>query len=239
MLFPEPKPDILPLGINIPRRLPDIPRRGIRSAEIDSDVGFQVPFQATHIAPVQDAILHRREQLLEVRAAKVRARLELREGIDVRADAVEVDVGGGVEVEALGEVGVDAEELGRGRRRRVGGFGALGFEAGEEGLEPFEGGGVFADPDELDAAETARRVGGRTEVPDVFEDGRPGSDANASADEDSDFVVEDVFGGGTVRAVDADGGHFLPVLQGHFVHAHRVEGVVFFGLGGACAQGIP
>ena len=73
-------------------------------------------------------------------------------------------------------------------------------------------------------------------MPDVFEDGRPRRDADAGADQDGDLVVEDVFGGGTVRPVDADRGHGLAVCKRDFVHAHRVEGIVFFCLGGARAE---
>lgn len=86
-------------------------------------------------------------------------------------------------------------------------------------MEPFEARRVLADPDEFDAAEAARGVGGCAQVPDVFEDAGPGGDADARADEDGDFVVEDVFGGGAVRAVDADRRHGLVVLQRDLVDA--------------------
>jgi len=131
---------------------------------------------------------------------------------------------------------VDAEELRR--TLRVGCGGGLGFEAGEQRLEPFEGGGVLADPDELDAAQPGGRVGPAAQVPDAFENGGPGRDADAGADEDGDLVVEDVFGGGAVGAVDAQARHGLPVLQRDLVHTHGVEGVVVFGLGGPGAEGV-
>lgn len=75
-------------------------------------------------------------------------------------------------------------------------------------------------------------------MPDVLEDGGPGSDADAGADEDGDFVVEDVLGGGAVGPVDTEGGHFLAVLQGDFVHAEGVEAFEVFGLRGAAAEGV-
>jgi len=89
-------------------------------------------------------------------------------------------------------------------------------------LEPFEGAGVFADPDEFYSSQSSWRVGAGAEVVDVFQDAGPGCDADACADEHCDFVVEDIFCGGAVGAIDADGGHFLSVLQGDFIHAHRI-----------------
>ena len=126
---------------------------------------------------------------------------------------------------------MDAQELGA-----VGQ--GLGFQAGEQGLEPFEGGSVLADPDEFYAAEPGRAVGPRAQVPDVLEDRGPGRDADARADQHGDFVVEDVFGGRAVGPVDAQGGHLLPVLQRDLVHAHRVEGVEVLGLGRAGAESV-
>lgn len=75
-------------------------------------------------------------------------------------------------------------------------------------------------------------------MPDVFEDAGPRRDADAGADEDGDFVVEDVFGRGTVRSVDTDSWHCLAVLERDFVHAHWVEAFELFGLEGAGAEGV-
>ncbi len=90
------------------------------------------------------------------------------------------------------------EELRSLTSRLFGGVLRLGFERGEEGLKPFEGGGVSADPDEFDAAETTRWVWARTEVVNIFEDGCPGSNTNTSADQHSDFVVKDLVKSATV-----------------------------------------
>lgn len=65
---------------------------------------------------------------------------------------------------------------------------------------------------------------------DLFEDGSPRRDADTCADEDGNFVLEDVFGGCSVGAVNAEGRHLLSVLKRDFVHAHRVELVVELGL---------
>lgn len=59
-------------------------------------------------------------------------------------------------------------------------------------------------------------------MPDVLEDGGPGGDADAGTDEDGDFVLEDVLGGGAVGPVNEELGHFLAVLEGDFVHSERV-----------------
>lgn len=76
-------------------------------------------------------------------------------------------------------------------------------------------------------------------MPDVLEDGSPGRDADARADQHCDLVVEDVFRGGAVGPIDAQAGHLLPVLQRDLVHPHGVEGVVVFCLAGASAEGVP
>lgn len=59
-------------------------------------------------------------------------------------------------------------------------------------------------------------------MPDVLENGGPGCDTDAGADEDGNFVFKDVLGGGAVRSVDEQLGHFLAVQEGDFVHPQRV-----------------
>lgn len=235
MFLPEPKPH-LPTRRLLGRPL-DIPSSRIRPAEIHPDVRLQTALQPADIRPVHDTIPHGAEEATEIRAAEIRARAEFGQGILGGADAVEVDVGGGVEIHFLREVGVNAEEFGPRARMRGGGLGLV-FQAAEQSLEPFEGGGVLADPDEFDAAEAAGRVGPRAQVPDVLEDAGPGGDADAGADEDGDFVVEDVFGGGAVGSVDADVRHGLVVLQRDLVDARWVEAVEFLGLRGAAPEGV-
>lgn len=66
---------------------------------------------------------------------------------------------GGVYVEFLGEIGVDFEEFDVVGIGDVGGFGGLFFEGEEEGLELFEGVGVFVDLDEFDMVEMGGGVG--------------------------------------------------------------------------------
>jgi len=236
MLFPKPKPHIR--HRRHLTRLLDIPSRHIRPAEINPHVRPQRALQAANIRLIENAIAHARKQPSKIRPAEIRAGFQFGERIVGGTDGVEDDVGGGVDVEALREIRVDAEEFDAGRAGGGSGGGGLGFEGGEEGLEPFERGGIFADPDELDSAQTTGWVRSAAEVPDVFEDRGPGGDADAGADEDGDFVVEDVFGGGAVGPVDAEFGHCLAILERDFVHAHRVEAFVFFGLEGTGAEGV-
>ena len=237
MLLPKPKP-------NIPARHAlaspaNPPSRDVGPAEINADIRAQRALEATaQIAMIQNAIAHAGEQPLEIGTAEIGAGFEFGEGIVGGADGVEHDVGRGVEIEPLGQVGVDFQEFdSRGAWRGCRGR-RLGFERGQEGLEPFEGRGVATDPDEFHATQPTRWIRAGAEVPDVFEDGSPGGDADAGADEDGDFVVEDVFGGGAVGSVDAEARHRLPVLDGDLVHAHRVEAFEFFGLDGAGAEGV-
>lgn len=151
-------------------------------------------------------------------------------------DAVELDVLDRVDIQALGQVGVYSQEFWGGCAFGIGG--GLGFERGQEGLEPFEGGGVFADPDELYSPQSRGWVRSRTQVPDVFEHRGPGRDADAGANQNGDFVVEDIFCRSSVRAVDAKARHLLAVLKRDLVHAHGVEGIVVFGLRRAGAESV-
>lgn len=208
------------------------------TTEINSDIRLHLALQPAQIGPVQNALAHALEQAAEIGPAKVRAALQLGQRVEDAADAVQHDVLRRVDVQLLREVGVDAQELVAvvaGLLRRLL---ALGLKGREQDLEPLEGGRVLAHPDELDAAETRRRVGSVAHVPDVLEDGGPGRDANASSDQDRDFVIEDVFGGGAVRAIDAELRHLLAVLQRDFVHAHRVNVVVELSLSITCSEGI-
>ena len=75
-------------------------------------------------------------------------------------------------------------------------------------------------------------------MPDVLEDAGPGRHSDACADQDGDLVVEDILRGGPVRAVDAERRHLLAVLERDLIHAHGIQGVVFFGLGRARTQSV-
>lgn len=154
MFLPELEPDV-PGGHRL-GRFTDLPGCRIRAAKVHSNLRRHGPVEARHVRLVAQPVTHRREEPVEVGPAKVRSTPELSERVDLLADGVEVDVGGGIVVEPLREVCVDAQKLDA--TLAGGNAGGLGLERGQEGLEPFEGGGVFADPDELDPAETAGRV---------------------------------------------------------------------------------
>lgn len=209
-----------------------------RTAEIDTDSRLHAALEAIDVRAVQDTLSHAVEYPREVGAPEVGAGLELGQGVVVGADAVEDDVLRRVHVELLREERVDLEELdavASGDARRLV---ALAFQRGQQRLEPLERARVLAHPDELHAAEAARRVRAVAQVPDVLEDGRPRRDADAGADEDGDLVLEHVFGGGAVGAVDSEEGHLLAVLEGDLVHAHRVDAFVEFRLGATRTDGV-
>lgn len=208
MLLPKPEPDVP--RIRLSDRQPDIPRGVVRAAKVDANVRF-LAFQAIHVAPVCDAVPHGAEQPFEVRSPEIGPAVQGRQRVELRAHAVEVDVCGRVDVQALGEVRVYAQELGTGAGAS-GCVHGLGFEGGKEGLEPFERAGVFADPDELHSSETAWRIRAGAEMPYVLEDAGPRGNTNACANKNGDLIVEDILGRSTVRAVDPDRGHFLAIL---------------------------
>ncbi len=156
----------------------------------------------------------------------------------VGPDAVEHDVLLRVHVELLREIGVDLQEFDAVAAGDAGGLGALRLERGEERLEPLEGARVLAHPDELDAAQAGRRVRAVAQVPDVLQDRGPRGDADTRADEDGDLVLEYVLRRGTIRSIDSQGRHLLPVLQRHLVHTHGINALVQLGLGGASTDGV-
>jgi hypothetical protein len=75
-------------------------------------------------------------------------------------------------------------------------------------------------------------------MPDVLEDRGPRSHTNTGTDKHSDFVLEYIFGRGTVRAVDSESRHLITVLKGNFVHTHGVNIVVELGLGSTSTESI-
>lgn len=75
-------------------------------------------------------------------------------------------------------------------------------------------------------------------MPDVLEDSSPGCNTDTCSNQDSDFVVEDIFSGCSVGTVDLESGHGLAILESDFVHSHGIDIVVEFGLGGSSAEGV-
>jgi len=151
MLLPELKVDFL--ARRILTRLLDIPRRDIRPTKVHPDIRPQRALQPPNISPINNPIPHPAKQSREIRAPKIRTSLELGKRILVRTNAVQHNVLRGIGVHFLSQVGVDAEELVAVCAR------GLGFEGEKQIVDPFERVGVFADPDEFDAAETLGRVG--------------------------------------------------------------------------------
>jgi len=219
MLLPELEVDFLARGHLT--RLLDIPRRNVGSAEVYSDFCPERALEAVHVGAVQDAVAHTAEQALEVGTTKVGPRLEFGQRILVGTNRVEHNVLRSVGIHLLREVGVDAQEL-----VAIGAAQGLRFERGEERLEPLERRCVFADPDEFDTAETLGGVGAETEVVDGLEDRGPGCHTDTGTDEHGDFVLEDVFCGGSVRSINLEARHLLAVLKRDLVHTHRVELIV-------------
>jgi len=214
----------------------DLSRGDVGTAEVHSDLGGQRPLEAGYVRLVDDPVPHGAEEALEVGAAEIGTALEFRQRVNVCSDGVEVDVGRRVLIETLCQVRVDAQELRAALGRSRGG--GLRLKRGEQSLKPFERGGVLADPDEFDTAQSLRWVGARTQVPDVLEDGGPRRHTDTGSDQHGDFVLEDILGGCSVRAVDAKSRHLLPVLQGDFIHAHGIKGLQFLCLGRTTTQSI-
>lgn len=208
------------------------------TTEVNTNGCLHASFQTAKIRSIKDTVTHSCEETTKVGSAELCSRLELSKGIHFSTHTVQNNVLGGVHVQALGEVGVDLEELNTGASRNTSCFIGLLFERGEQGLEPLKGTGILANPDELDTAKTSGRVGGVSEMPDVLQDGSPGGDTDTSTDQNSDFILKDVFGGSSVGSVNAKSRHLLAILQSDLVHTHRVDAVVKLGLSSTSTKGI-
>lgn len=208
------------------------------TTEVYTDGCAHAALETAQVRPVEDAVAHGGKELCKVGPPKVGARLEFGEGVDLGTDRVEHDVLRGIHVELLREVGVDLEKLDTVAAGALCRLVRLRLERGQQRLEPFEGARVLADPDELDAAKAARRVGPVAQVPNVLQDRGPRGDADTGADEYGNLVIEDVLRGGAVGTIDPQAGHLLAILQGDLVHAHGVDALVQLGLSRARADGV-
>ena len=149
MLFPKSEPH--PFGHRRLTRLPDLPCRRIWPTKVHTHIR-PLPSQPihprTHIAAIQNPIPHPQEQLLKIRTSKIRPRIQLRQRILLLPNAIEHDVLRRVKVNPRSQIRMYPQEVLRVPRGRV--LQGLGLERGQKRLKPFEGGGVFAHPDELD-----------------------------------------------------------------------------------------
>ena len=214
---------------------PDISRRRTGTAEIHTNACLEAGLHAGHISAVEDTVAHSEEQFLEVGTTKVGAAAQLGKRVLVGTNGVEDNVLSSGNVEALSEVSVNAEEV---ASVGAGLLQGLRLKRGEQCLEPFEGRSVLADPDEFHTAKTLWRVGRGAHVPDVLENRGPGSDTDTGTDQHSDFVLEDILGGGTIRTVDAELGHLLTMAESDLVHAKGIQIVVELGLSLSSAESV-
>lgn len=180
---------------------------------------------------VDDTVTHACEELSEVGAAKVGAGLELSKRVDISTNRVEDDVLRGIHIELLSKVGVNLQKFYTARAGDTSSLARLVLERREESLKPLERAGIFAHPDELDTTETGWWVGAVAQMPDVLEDRGPWRNTNTGSDQNGDFILEHILRGSTVGSINAKMGHALAVLEGDFVHSHRVNRVVKLSLG--------
>lgn len=75
-------------------------------------------------------------------------------------------------------------------------------------------------------------------MPDVLEDGSPGCNADSRPYQHRDLILKDVLRGRTVRPIDFDLRHLLPVLKRHFIHDVLITRVEQLSLGGASADSV-
>lgn len=111
MLFPELELHHLVRGVL--GGLLDAPAARRGATVVHADACLAVLLEAGEVRRVGEAVGHGAEEPLEVGTAEVRPRLQLGQWVEIGADGVQVDVGGGVGVQLRGEVDVDPQELRR------------------------------------------------------------------------------------------------------------------------------
>lgn len=209
-----------------------------RTTEVNTNRRLHASFQTAKVCPVKNTITHSFEKTSKVGSAELCPRLELSKGIHLSTHAVQNNILGSVHVQFLSEVGVNLEELEARASGNASCLVGLLFEGREQRLEPLKGTGILANPDELHTTKTSGRVRRVSEMPDVLQDGSPGSDTNTSTDKNSDFVFKDIFSRSSIRSIDSKSRHLLTVLQSDLVHAHRIDAVVELGLSSTSTKGI-
>ncbi len=160
---------------------------------------------------------HPPENGIPIRSPEIRRAPQTRDGIDVRMRIVDHDVGRIIRLNLSRQVGQNLNVT----------IHILHLDGRQQRAEPFETAEIPTDPDEIDLAQT-RLLPVRVvhAVPDGFEDGGERGDADAGADEDGDFVAEDVFRCAAEGAVEVDARHHFAESRvdvradGAFVDAH-------------------
>lgn len=131
---------------------------------------------------------------IPIRPPKVRRRSESRNSITIRIRIIDHDIRRVIHLDLRRQVRVDLNMV----------IHILRFDSKQQRAEPFEGAEITTDPEEIHFAETGLLLWVVHAVPDGFQDGGEGCDADSGADEHGDFEFEDVFGGGAEGAVDVD-----------------------------------
>ena len=75
-------------------------------------------------------------------------------------------------------------------------------------------------------------------MPDVLENGCPRSNTDTGTNENRDFILENVFSGGTIRPIDTEARHLLSILKSNLIHTHRVNSIVKLGLSATGTESI-
>src|SRR5215469_3775175 len=97
-------------------------------------------------------------------------------------------------------------------------------------MEPCEAARVASYPNEFHTAQSAGWIRIGTKMPYLFQNACPGCDTDSCANQNSDFIVEDILGRCTKRSIDFYFWHLLGSVEHDFVHSHAIEFVVEFGL---------
>ena len=156
-------------------------RQRAGTAEICANSDLRLRLDFRKIRSVINGLPHLAENRHPIRPPERGAAAEEGERIVLRSNVVDNDVPQHIFTDLLGKVDVDPEEV----VVHLGGLDRL-----KQGLEPTERRSVPTYPEKFHALQRAN-ITILSSVPDVFQDGREGGDANTSTNKDGNLVARE------------------------------------------------
>jgi len=201
-----------------------------RTTEIGSNFGLELRVATRDILSSLDSLAHTTVDTLPVGTTEHSAAAEERKRIILCSSIINCNVPKHIFTNLLGEVDVNAKEVG---------ISLSSFNFLQQALEPTKRRSIAADPEELHTSERSNFAFSLL-IPDVLQDRSEGGDTNTCTNEDSNFNLENVFSGSTVRAIDPDNrqgtGRACGIKLNEVATGSSVRVVLFVALHGSLSE---
>jgi len=168
--------------------------KNTRTTEVGRNSSLELGFAARDVLTSFDGLTQVTIDSHPVGATEHGTRTEEGQWIVVSTSIIDSDIPQHVFADLLGEVDVDAQEVGIS-------LGSLNLV--QQALEPTEGRSITADPEEFDTTENTK-VATLLSVPDVLEDRCKGGNTDTSSNQDGNFSIENILRRGTIRSINAN-----------------------------------